>query len=202
MKNKLLVFLFFSTSFFGCGQSNATSQDKTNNDQSFEISIDNKKYNLSTDDIFSANYIGQTHLTLVALSEKKDISFSVTAFITTLQPGTYQVYECNSASTCSQEEDDKNQNAMFSPYPKDPMVPVNLSRTAYNAPELGLKPLVLTITSVTDEQQAGVPFKTKRIKGQFNGTLAYVEKQDDGNWKIVGNTTHIDGKFDLFCSIR
>ena len=56
------------------------------------------------------------------------------------------------------------------------MVPVNLLRTAYNAPELGLKPLTLIISSVTDEQQAGVPFTNKRVKGQFNSLMAYVKK--------------------------
>jgi hypothetical protein len=82
------------------------------------------------------------------------------------------------------------------------MPSVDLSRTAYDAAELGLEPLTLTITSVTDEQQSGVPFKTKRIKGQFNGVLAYVEKQDNSSWKIVGKTTKIDGKFDMYCGIR
>jgi hypothetical protein len=32
--------------------------------------------------------------------------------------------------------------------------------------------------------------------------LAYIGKQPDGNWIIVGKTTAVEGKFDLYCSIR
>lgn len=200
MKNKLFTFLLLTCCLSGCGQSNVTSQDIANN-QTVEISVDNKKYNISTDDIFSSSYVGQTHLVFAVLSEKNDITFKFSAFMSDLKPGTFQVWDCKSASTCTQEEDDKNQNSIFGPYPKIPMVPVNLSRTAYNAPKLGLKPLTLIISSVTDEQQVG-NLKTKRIKGQFNGILAYVERQQDRSWKIIGKTTNIEGKFDMFCNIR
>lgn len=93
--------------------------------------------------------------------------------------------------------------AQFGPYPKDPMPQLNLFRTAYNAPKLGLQPLTLIITSVTDEQQKGNPFKTKRIEGQFSGSLAYIEQQQGGyDWHVVGKTTQINGNFNVLCSIR
>ena len=201
MKNKVFTFLLLSFSLFGCGQSNVTSQDIAGN-QTVEISVDNKKYNLSAEDVFSMSYVGQTHLGFVILSEKNDISFMFSAFMTELKPGTFQVWVCKSASSCTQEEDGMNQSSIFAPYPKTPMAPLNLSRVAYNSPELGLRPLTLIISSVTDEQQAGVPFKTKRVIGQFSGVMAYVEKQQDNNWKIIGKTTNIEGKFDMFCTIR
>ena len=149
----------------------------------------------------SLSFIAQTHLGFAILSEKNDLQFQFTAFLTDLKPGTYTVWDCKSASSCTQEEDDKNQSAGLAPYPKDPMPPLNLSRTAYNAPDLGLQPLTLTIASVTDDQQEGMPYKTKRVKGHYSGVLAYVEKGDAG-WKIVGNTTKVDGSFDMYCGIR
>lgn len=96
--------------------------------------------------------------------------------------------------------DDQNQDISFGPYSKYPSPPLNLYRIANNAPELGLKPLTLTITSVTDEQQQRVALKTKRVKGQFDGILAYAEKQGT-EWKIVGKVTKIKGSFIMFCRI-
>lgn len=201
MKNQFFTFLLLTCYLFGCGQSHETSKG-TVSKQIVEISVDNKKYNITTDAISTINYVGGTHLGFVILDEKNDISFVISAFMTDLKSGTFQVCDCKSASTCTREEDDNNQTALFSPYPRIPMPPQNLSRTAYNAPELGLKPLTLKISSVTDEQQVGNPFKTKRLKGQFSSVMAYVEKQQDGNWKIIGKTTNIEGKFDMYCSIR
>ena len=118
-----------------------------------------------------------------------------------LKPGAYQVWDCYGDSDCTKEEDDMNQSTVVGPYPSVPMAPLNEFRTAYKSTNLGLKPLTLTITSVTDEQRAGVIFKTKRVKGHLSGTLAYVEKLPNRSWKIVGKTTTIDGKFDMFCSV-
>lgn len=196
----MLSFLLL-TCLFGCGQSTVTSQDIANN-QMVEMNVNDKKYMLSAEDIFSMSYVRKTYLEFSLLSEKKDLSFMFLAYMTELKPGTFQVWDCKSASSCSQEEDDMNQSVIFAPYPKTPMDPLNLSRIAYNTTELGLKPLTLTISSVTEEQQAGMPFKTKRVKGQFTGTMAYIEKQQDNSWKIIGETTNIAGKFDVFCSLR
>ena len=208
MKNKNLLLTLLTCSLFSCGQSGVNTNIPTkvisyNQDftQTVEITIDDKKYNLSQDDIFTMSFIGEKHLVFGFLSEKNDIQLTVSAFVTALKPGTYQVYKCREASNCTQEMDDQNQEILFGPYPKYPTPPVNLYRIAYNAPEAGLKPLTLTITSVTDEQQSGVALKTKRIKGQFDGILAYVEKQDT-EWKIVGKVTKIKGSFDMFCTIR
>lgn len=201
MKNKILYLTLLACFLFSCTQPNVTAEN-TGFIQSEEISVDDKKYALSQDDIVTMGYVGQTHLAFALLSEKNDIQFMFSAFLTELKPGIYQVWNCKGPSNCIQEMDDKNQEVLFAPYPKNPLPPIDLSRIAYDAPESGLKPLTLTITSVTDEQQPGVPVKTKRIKGQYNGILAYVEKQDNGDWKIIGKTTKIEGKFDMYCSIR
>ena len=47
------------------------------------------------------SYVGQTHLGFSILSEKNDISFMFSAFMADLKPGTFQVWSCKSASTCT-----------------------------------------------------------------------------------------------------
>ena len=137
------------------------------------------------------------------MSEKDDIAIAISAYMTDFKIGTYQVYDCKSASQCDENMPDNNQIALFQPYPKDPLPSISLSRIAYFAPQLELKPLSLTITSLTDEQQLGIPYKTKRIKGQLNGSLAYIEQtKGTYDWYIVGKTTKIEGNFDMFCIIN
>lgn len=170
MKKKIFFFTLLTIFLFSCGQSNVSDED-TGFNQTVEIAVDGKKYHLSSEDILTLTYVGQTHLGFGILSEKNDMQFMFSAFLTELKLGTYQVWDCKSASSCDQEMDDKNQTALFGPYPKDSSPPISLSRTAYDASELELKPLTLIITSIADDQQSGVPFKTKRVKGQYSGTL-------------------------------
>ena len=195
--------LLLALSLLSCKDSTTKgNQSSDDTAQKMELVIDgNKKTGDPTPVISSA--FTSSHLVLGYLSDKEDIQVSISAYMQDLKIGSYQVYDCKSASECNENVPDNNQIAMYGPYPKDPMPPLNLFRIAYYAPQLGLKPLTLIITSVTDEQQAGNPFKTKRIKGQFSGTLANVEQEQGGyNYHIVGKTTQINGDFNVLCSLR
>ncbi|HEY6901046.1 MAG TPA: hypothetical protein VI233_10400 [Puia sp.] len=136
------------------------------------------------------------------LSEKDDVQFTVSAYMQDLKEGSYQVYDCNSASECNDQVPDNNQTVLYGPSVKDPVPPSNLFRIAYYAPKLGLQPLTLVITSVKDEQQAGNPFKTKRVEGHFSGGLAAVEQEKGGyEWHVV-KATKVEGVFSVICSMR
>ncbi len=187
-----------------CGQANVKPEiaDENSPSQTAEITVNGKKFNATEADILTMSYVGQTTLGFVFMSEKNDFQFLISAYLTELKPGTYVVCDCKGPSNCDDSLSQKNQQVLFAPFIKDPMPPLNLSRISYNAPDPGLTPLTLLITSVTDEQQTGIPFKTKRIKGQFNGTLAYAEKQQDYSWKVVGEKTIIAGTFDMYCTVR
>lgn len=172
-----------------------------NSTQNIELIIDGTKKTADPAAVISAAFTS-AHFMLGYLSDKDDLQFSVSAFMQDVKPGTYQVYDCKSAGECDDKMPDNNQIAMFGPYPKDPMPALNLFRTAYYAPTLGLQPLTLTITSVTDEQQEGNPFKTKRITGKFSGNLADVEQQQGGyDWHVV-KTSQLNGSFNVLCSMR
>ncbi|THU38286.1 hypothetical protein FAM09_16555 [Niastella caeni] len=196
------LFLLLTLSFLSCKES-TTKENRSNGDQKIELMADGIKKTLDPAPLITTAYTN-SHFMLSYLSEKDDIQFTISAYMQDLKPGSYQVYDCKSASECDDEKvPDNNQIALYGPYPKNPPPPVNLSRVAYYAPRLGLKPLTLVITSITDEQQLGNPFKTKRIKGQFNGSLAHVERQQGGyDYYVVGKTTPIDGNFEMFCTIH
>ena len=164
--------------------------------------VDGNKRTADTAPLISCAYTG-AHLLLGYLSDKDDIQLSLSAYMQDLKIGSYQVYECTSAGECNETMPDNNQIALFGPFPKNPMPPPNLFRTGYYAPTLGLKPLTLIVSSIADEQQEGNPFKTKRIKGQFSGSLVYVEQEHGGyEWHVVGKATQVNGDFNVFCNIR
>lgn len=193
--------LLLTLSLLSCKDS-TTKGNQSGGDisQKLELVIDGNKKTTDPTPIISSSYTSY-HLMLSYLSDKDDIQFSISAYMQDLKIGTYQVYDCKSASECNEKVPDNNQIALYGPYPKDPMPSSHLFRIAYYAPKLGLTPLTLVITSVTDEQQPGNR-KTKRIKGHFSGNLADVEQQKGGyDYYIVGKTTQITGNFDMFCSI-
>ena len=197
------LLLLLALSLLSCKES-TTKGDLSGGDvaQKLELMVDGNKKTVDPTLVILSTYTS-SHCMLSYFSDKDDIQFSISAYMQDLKIGSYQVYDCKSASECNEKVPDNNQIATYGPYPKDPMPSIHLFRTAYYAPKLGLTPLTLVITSITDEQQAGNPFKTKRIKGQFSGSLADVEQQQGGyDWHIVGKTTRIDGNFDMFCSIR
>ena len=185
----------------GQGQSQTISGSGTVNANKISLAVDGKKYTMGEDVVVALNYVGGQHLTLAVMSEKEDIQLSMVCFMKELKAGTYSVYSCKGPSECTDGMDSQLQDVLFGPYPKNPMPPISTSRTAYQAATLGLQPLLLEITSVTDDQQQGVPWKTRRVKGHFEGKLAYVEKKD-ADWQIIGKPTQLAGEMDMYCSIR
>jgi hypothetical protein len=195
--------LLLTLSLLSC-QGPVTKENRPTGDsaQKLELLVDGITKTADPAPVLVTTYTS-AHLMLSYMSDKDDIQFGINAYMQDLKPGTYQVYDCKSASECNEQVPDNNQIAMYGPYPRDPMPPLNLFRIAYTAPKLGLTPLTLIITSITDEQQAGNPYKTKRIVGKFNGDLAYVEQKQGGyDYHVVGKTTHINGNFSVLCSIR
>lgn len=202
MKNTVhsLLALSLIALLFGCN--GAGTNKKGDATQQLSLSVDGDKKTADPAPVISAAFTSG-HLVLGYLSEKDDVQLSISAFIQDLKAGTYQVYDCKAASECNESMPDNNQMTLYGPYPRDKMPAPNLFRIAYNAPKLGLTPLTLTIASVADEQQAGNPFTTKRIQGQFNGSLAYVEQQPGGyDWHVVGKPTEVKGSFNVLCSMR
>jgi len=199
---KPAIFLLLTLLLLDCkGPVSKDDGSGTDAAQKMEILVDGSKKTLDTEPILSSAYTG-AHLILGYLSDKDDFQCTISAYMPVLNIGSYQVYDCLSNPECDENVPDNNQEAMLGPYPKDQVTP-SLFRTAYYAPKLGLKPLTLIVTSIAEEQQAGNPFKTRRIKGKFSGTLAYVERQpSDNDLYIVGKTTRVDGTFDLLCSMR
>jgi hypothetical protein len=151
--------------------------------------------------VLTMNYVGNQHLQLAVMSEKEDLQLTMVCYMTELKAGAYQVYSCKGPSECPDEKAAQQQDVLLGPYPKDPMPPVSMFRIAYQAAALGLQPLSLVITSVIDAEQPGSPWKTRRVKGHFEGKLADVEKKDI-DWQIIGKPTQLSGEMDMYCSIR
>jgi hypothetical protein len=183
----------------GCGDS---TSDRAGTTQigTVTMNVDNKVITLKPeDDVISMSYVGGDHLLFSVLSESNDLQFAISAYSKSLDKKSLQVYDCGGPSLCEGDLDE-NQFVMLAPYIKDPLPPVSDSRVAYNAPDLGVAPLTLTITEILDEQLEGVIYPTKRVKGNFNGTLVYTEQVDD-QW-VVKSSTKVDGTFDMFCTIQ
>ena len=205
MKESRVIALFCALAILGIhcgqGQSQTVSGAGTVNANRITLTIDGKKYTMGEDAVLSLNYVGGQHLTLAVMSEKEDMQLSIVCFMKELKAGTYSVYSCKGPGECTDAMDSQLQDVLFGPYPKNPMPPVSTSRTAYQAAALGLQPLSLEITSVTDDQQPGSPWKTRRVKGHFEGKLAYVERKD-ADWQIIGKPTQVAGEMDMYCMIR
>lgn len=137
----------------------------------------------------------QGALLLNALNKKENLSFGILCKTEKLAIGTYEVYECLTYTSC----DDKNQNATLMPYPTAVPSQYNDIKHAFKSPELGLTPLMLTISSIEDATWPGVPGVVKRIKGTFNGSLASVEYNPTS--KIIGPLKVLKGKFDIYCQV-
>lgn len=201
------LFVLLVLLFVGCKES-TTAATVTGGEisqgaiQQMELVIDGNKKTTDDAALITPGFTGQ-HFTLSYLSEKEDVQFSISSYMQELRPGSYEVYECKAGGECDDKFPDNNQIALFGPYPKDPMPAMNLFRTAYYAPKLGLNPLTLIITSVKDEQQAGNPFKTKRVEGRFSSMMAYAEQEKGGyEWHVVGKETKVEGSFNVLCSMR
>jgi len=197
----LLLAITISAIHCGQGHAKTTADPNTAKTDKVTLTIDGKKHMMGEDAVLSLHYVGQQHLELGVISEKEHLQLTVVCFTKELKEATYQVYSCKGPSDCPDEVDAQLQDVLLAPYPIDPVSSVSTARFAYRAASLGLQPLSFVITSVTDDQLAGTPWKTKRVKGHFEGTLAYVDRKGN-DWQIIGQPTQLSGEMDMYCSIR
>jgi hypothetical protein len=177
--------------------------------QKVDLKFDNRVIPLSAtstnkgDDLYSSSFVKSPNnkFSISIISEKNDFQLALITYMEELKIGTYQVYKCGGLSDCDKNQELKNQEAGIVPYPKkDGSFDANLAKIAYNAPKKGLSPMVLTITEITDRNQLGSPYPTKRVKGKFNGSVAAVTNIN-GTIEILGSPTKIDAEFDLVCIV-
>ena len=155
------------------------------------------------DEVVTAGIIGGSgHFSLSGMSKSKDVSFAIICRTGPLRAGgTYAVYTClRPTSRCDNEEREHagSEGAVITSYPTGTPPAGEL---AYNAPELGLRPLTLRIESVTDENVPGVG-PTKRVKGAFEGTLADVEGIPGTHDYRVVKRVAVAGVFNSWCVTR
>jgi hypothetical protein len=118
-----------------------------------------------------------------------EMTFHFSGHIAKLQAGSYQIYNCTGTEDCSEEKLAKNETVLFDSSNVDEPV-----KSAYNLPALGLKPLNLEITSVSDGAEDTYN-KTKIIKGHFDVEVASVMPGP----ATVGKSTKISANFEVEC---
>jgi hypothetical protein len=185
-----------------------TGQTPTGYIQKISFKLDNVPVPLSAtvtnkgDDIYTSNFVKQNEkFGISIMSERNDFKFAFAAQMTELKVGTYQVFKCIAASECDETESKWNQYVGISPYPKkDGTLDESKIKLGHKIPKLGLSPITLTITKITEEQPLGSGFKTKKVYGVFSGNLANVASKDY-NWSVVGPTTKIECEFELYCTV-
>jgi hypothetical protein len=202
----LIIPIFFTFIFVRC----QTIDGKVSSvaDQKVILRFDDLKVPVSAtttnkgDDIYLSSYIKQnTNFGISIMSEKNDFQFAISAKMPELKVGSYQIYKCGTASECNETEEEWNQYAGISPYPKkDGSLDESKIKLFYKSTKLGLNPMTLIITKITDEQLLGSAVKTKKVFGTFSGIAANV-KSKDYSWYVVGPTTKIDCEFELYCTI-
>lgn len=205
IKQLLLLITIFVTS---CGGGSATNEKTPGISpfvQTLNLKVDNKLYQFShnidnepDDVIISTFHDGSFSFSVT--SQRQDLQFSFTANLGTLTKGlTAKAYTCHRPSACIDEEDVRGHSVVLGKFPDGKAPALSETRSAYKAPDLGLAPLNITITDVTDEQMPGAR-KTKLVKGTFNGVLAYVEQDKTNRWYVKA-TTKVEGDFYLYCQI-
>jgi len=162
------------------------------------LTVDGAVHSIKWDDIATSYEAAQGTFSFAILSEKENLQFAMTAYMQTLTTGSYQVFTCRGPSECDQAESVKNQGVLLAPYPSDIPLAENTTKRAYNGG--GYQPLQLTISAITDEQQPGVPWKTKRVTGTMSGNLVYMY-QSSYEWHAMGQPIKLEGKFDVFCKL-
>lgn len=207
MKKIVAVLLLSNLFFASCGQTKTkpkyeptkATTIKKEVPQSFVLNIDGKKFDIAETEILAADYFNK-RLSISILSKEKDILFTLAAYVEVLKPGTFIVYSCDNGPTkCDSETREKGQSATLADYPTNTPSDPNTLKSAYNSPELGLTPLTFTITAVIDDHMR---FQSKRIEGEFFGSLAHAEEKSLNNWQVVGKQVKVNGKFDFYFHIR
>lgn len=178
--------------------------------QSFEISIDGVPLVMTPDapregHTVIAAIVGGRNLTLTAADQGRDFLISMNIEAAGSGPigaGAFPSYECRVLLGCDAGNDyaKKFPTSLIGRFPGAPYVPGD-ARQAYLAPPLGLAPLTVTLEKVEKVYWPGVG-DSRRIKGSFSGTLAYVEEPRDAPPKIVGKVKKVEGKFDLYTVLR
>jgi len=161
--------------------------------------IDDNTYKLDEDDLVTMSFV-DGHVMLSILSEQNDFQVGISAYQAELSAGVMSVFDCFLPSECNQDDDAKNQFFVYGPYIKNPPPPASEGRSAINAPSLDLEPATFEITEIENKQLPGSYWKTKYVKGHFEGLLAYVERHDE-TWHVVGKKIFVEGDFEMYCSI-
>ncbi|WP_207534840.1 hypothetical protein [Desertivirga arenae] len=202
LKLPFLALTLFMAVLSGC-TTNKEEETTTLHTQSFEIKIDGKLIKMQPDvptdgTVVLSSFVQgseRNSLAITATHKSEDFQFGIDLRqIPNLIPGKYPVFKCYEAGT---ECEDNYQSALIGRFPSSEAALLS-GKLAYQAPKLGLKPLMLTISEVNDAYWEGVG-KVKKIKGTFEGTLARLERK--GEVTIIAESTKVEGSFDLYCLI-
>jgi hypothetical protein len=179
--------------------------------QSFEVSIDGVPLVMSPDaprkgHLVMAGIVGGRQLALSAMDQGRDFALVISVEPKGAGPltaGGYISFTCSTTTACDALPSNAPRplGSMLTPYPNGKVPPVGAGKEAHMAPALGLSPLTLTLDKVEDAYWPGVG-PSKRVKGSFSGTLAYVELRPDAPPTIVGPVKNVEGKFDLYTVLR
>jgi len=170
--------------------------------QHFEITVDGKTMVLSPDNptvslVLAAVMHGATGLSLSAHDKANNLGFTLMVADSPIAPGDFPIGECGETGACTT----RSKTAGLTTYP-DGGVPDPASAVfAYDYPELGLKPAVLTLEKIDDVVWPGVG-PAKRLRGTFKGGFARLERGADARVHVVGPVRQIEGRFDMYAALR
>ena len=175
--------------------------------QSFSISIDNQPLVMTPDaprdgHVIVASIVG-SKLTISAMDRTRDFMMSIQVQApggAPIKPAIYDSYICRPALGCDPGATPAPPGSTLLKFPGTPYQPTDV-KSAHLAPALGLAPLKLTLEKVEDVIWPGAG-PSKRIKGTFSGTVAFVEEPRDAPPRIVGKTRQVEGSFDLYTVLR
>jgi hypothetical protein len=138
-----------------------------------------------------------TGLVLTASDKAHDVHFGLFVTDSHIAPGDFPIGECGDAANCSTH----SKPVMLGAFPTGQLSDYASMVAGYDHPALGLKPLVLTLAKVDDVLWPGVG-PAKRIKGEFKGGLARIERDAAGLDHVAGPVRQVEGRFDLYAALR
>lgn len=171
--------------------------------QHFEITVDGAQHTLSPDDpnvsvVIAAVTNSGNGLSLSALDKSRNLSFAIMVKESRIAPGDFLVGKCGRAVDCRT----RSETAVLGPYPDGKVPDALAGKMAYDYPELGLKPAVLTLTQIDDVTWPGVG-PAKRIRGTFKGELASIQfRGPDDKDHVIGPLKRVEGRFDLYAAVK
>jgi hypothetical protein len=169
--------------------------------QHFEITVDGTPHTLSPDDpkisVVIATVSG-SGLSLSALDKSRNLNFTILVNESPIRPGDFLVGKCRYPAECRT----RSHTAILAPYPDGKAPDPLAGKMAYDDPELGLQPAVLTLTQVDDVMWPGVG-PAKRIRGSFRGELASIQHRGPGDKdRVIGPLKRVEGRFDMYAAVR